>query len=392
VHDRTGSRLLASADPAAAAAFADVGDPFYADQNAAIRSLAVGPDGSAYTASTSGGVSLGTPPGPAAPDAAAPSAAADLHAAAVSGQRVDLAWTAASDDVGVAGYRVVRDGVVVAWTSATGWSDLAATPGTQHIYTVRAVDSAGLVGADADPLAVTPPGPPPDTVPPSTPAPLTVRVMSPSQVLMSWPAGSDDVGVTGYRILRDGSLLTTVTGLSATDAAPPPGAHTYSVQAFDAAGNLSPAATGTATVPAPASSGLTGTYFDTATLTTQKLVRTDRTVDFSWGTGSPAKGIGADTFSARWTGRLLPAADGAWTFYTQSDQGVRLWIDGAPVIDNWTGHTLTENKATVTLTADQAHDLRIEYYDKTGTATMRLLWSGPGTPKQVIPATRLLAG
>jgi hypothetical protein len=182
-----------------------------------------------------------------------------------------------------------------------------------------------------------------------------------------------------------------VTGLSATDASPTPGAHQYEVQALDAAGNASAPATGTATVPAPAASGLTGTYFDTATLTTQKLVRVDRTVAFSWGSGSPAKGIGADTFSVRWTGRVLPTADGAWTFSTQSDEGARLWLDGVLVIDNWTAHPLTEKSATVTLSANQAHDLRMEYYDKTGTATMRLLWSGPGTAKQVIPAARLLA-
>jgi hypothetical protein len=163
------------------------------------------------------------------------------------------------------------------------------------------------------------------------------------------------------------------------------------VQALDAAGNASPETAAAATVPAAAPSGLTGTYFDTATLTTQKLVRTDRTVDFSWGSGSPAKGIGADTFSVRWTGRVLPPADGAWTFSTQSDEGVRLWVDGVLLIDNWTAHKLTEKSATVTLGANQAHDLRIEYFERTGSATMRLLWSGPGTARQVVPAARLLA-
>lgn len=193
------------------------------------------------------------------------------------------------------------------------------------------------------------------------------------------------------RSVGSGRPSARVLKLSWTDAAAPTGGHTYAVTALDAAGNESAAAMTSATVPAAAPAGLTGTYFDTATFTSQKLVRVDPTVNFPWGTGSPANGIDADTFSARWTGRVIVPAAGSWTFQTQSDEGVRLWVDGVLLINNWTAHTLTTNTTTVTLTADRAHDIRIEYYEGSGSATMKLLWPGPGTAQPVVPATALLS-
>jgi hypothetical protein len=319
-----------------------------------------------------------------------PTAPADLQATAVGARDVDLSWTAATDDVGVAAYQVLRDGTAVGTAAGTTWSDTTVAPSHSYVYTVRAQDAGGAVGPESGPLAVTTPESSPDTSPPSTPAPLSARLATASQVALSWAAATDDIGVDHYQLSRDGTALTPTSGRSATDS-PGPGSHTYSVVAIDAAGNTSAAATATAVVPASAPAGLTGTYFDTATFTTQKLMRTDPTVNFGWGTGSPGKTIGADTFSVRWTGRILPTAAGTWTFYTDSDQGVRLWIDGTLVVDDWTAHTLREKKATATLTANQAHDVRIDYYENIGAATMKLLWSGPGTAKQVVPSGRLLA-
>jgi hypothetical protein len=62
------------------------------------------------------------------------------------------------------------------------------------------------------------------------------------------------------------------------------------------------------------------------------------------------------------------------------------------VISNWTTHTLTENRGSIVLTADRAHDLRLEFFDQTGSATVRLLWSGPGTTQRTIPSGALLSG
>ena len=84
-------------------------------------------------------------------------------------------------------------------------------------------------------------------------------------------------------------------------------------------------------------------------------------------------------------------ADGATTFYLSSDEGVELWIDGVPVVNDWTAHLLRETRGTVTLTANQAHDIRVDYYERTGAASVHLSWSGPGFAKQTVAAAQLLA-
>jgi glucose/arabinose dehydrogenase len=141
--------------------------------------------------------------------------------------------------------------------------------------------------------------------------------------------------------------------------------------------------------PPPSGSGLSATYWDNMDLTGPTVTRVDPTVDFDWGTGSPASAIGVDTFSARWTGQVQPKVSGLHTFYTWSDDGVRLWINGVLVIDNWTDHPITENTGTINLTAGQRYTVRMEFYENAGDAVARLLWSAPGLTKEVVPASQL---
>jgi PA14 domain-containing protein len=168
--------------------------------------------------------------------------------------------------------------------------------------------------------------------------------------------------------------------------------HTYTVYALDQAGNVSAGAAATVHVPAVAASGVTGSYFDTTTFSNRKLVRTDQTVNFGWGSGLSSSRIGSNMFSVRWTGKLIPLANERYTFYTQSDDGVRLWINGQLVIDSWAAHSLREDRGSVALNANQAYDIKVAYYENTGSATMRLLWSSPSVAKQIVPASQLLAG
>ena len=76
--------------------------------------------------------------------------------------------------------------------------------------------------------------------------------------------------------------------------------------------------------------GLAATYYNNADFTGTTVVRTDPTVNFDWASGSPAAAIGVDTFSARWTGQVQPQFSETYTFYTQSDDGVRLWVNNVP--------------------------------------------------------------
>ena len=135
--------------------------------------------------------------------------------------------------------------------------------------------------------------------------------------------------------------------------------------------------------------GLTATYFNNINFTGSTVARVDPTVDFVWGAGSPAPAIAANTFSARWTGSIEAPVTGTYTFYTVSDDGIRLWVNGQRIISNWTDHGATENRATISLTAGQRYTIRVDFYENGGNATARLLWSHASIPKAVVPTVRL---
>ena len=209
----------------------------------------------------------------------------------------------------------------------------------------------------------------------------------------------------GLQVTLDGQpqtaphSLASVVGMKRTIGAPSPqtlGDSTYDVVGWSDGGAatheiVTPPTdtTYTATFRARSGTGLAVTYYNNRNFNGRKVSRTDATVDFDWGTGSPAPSIDPDTFSARWTGQVQPRDSGTYTFYTLSNDGVRLWVNGQLLIDNWTNHAVTENSGTITLTAGQKYDIRMEYYDDTGAAVAQLLWSSPATSKQVIPQSQL---
>ena len=97
-------------------------------------------------------------------------------------------------------------------------------------------------------------------------------------------------------------------------------------------------------------------------------------------------GIGADNFSARWSGQLTPTKSGSYTFTTTTSGGVRLWVNDVLVLDHWAVGSATHT-ATVTLTAGVATNVRMEYFVTTGTASAQLFWTGPSIAKAVIPSS-----
>jgi hypothetical protein len=143
-------------------------------------------------------------------------------------------------------------------------------------------------------------------------------------------------------------------------------------------------------VDSASTSGLQAEYFNNKSLSgTPAVTRVDQTVNFNWGTGSPADGVHDDNFSARWTGQIVAPKSETYTFRTSSDDGIRVWIAGQLVIDNWTDHGWTDNTKHVALTAGQSYDIKIEYYESGNTALAMLRWSSPSTPLDVVPGTSL---
>ena len=135
------------------------------------------------------------------------------------------------------------------------------------------------------------------------------------------------------------------------------------------------------------SAGLAVQYFDNDNFTGTSVTRTDPTIHFEWGNGSPSSPIGADTFSARWQGKITAPQTRTYTLHLAADDGARLWIGGQLLIDTW--HTGGSANAQVHLVAGQPQGLMVEYREAAGNASIRLEWSAQGLDRQVVPQSAL---
>lgn len=134
--------------------------------------------------------------------------------------------------------------------------------------------------------------------------------------------------------------------------------------------------------------GLLGTYYNDRDLLDFEFERTDSTLNFDWGNGSPDPSIGNNTFSAVWTGQIEPLYTETYTFDVQVDDGVRLWVDNQLIIDQWQDQVATFT-GQIALQGGIRQDIRIEYYENQGGALMRLRWSSVSQSFEVVPQTQL---
>jgi hypothetical protein len=107
------------------------------------------------------------------------------------------------------------------------------------------------------------------------------------------------------------------------------------------------------------------------------LQRSDPNLDFDWGSGSPAAGVNADGFSARWT-HYLDLTAGNYRFSTTSDDGLRVYVDGSLILDLWYDHPPLDMSAEVALGAGH-HLVVVEFYENMGGAVARVSWA-PASP------------
>jgi YVTN family beta-propeller protein len=132
--------------------------------------------------------------------------------------------------------------------------------------------------------------------------------------------------------------------------------------------------------PMPTGTGLAASYFNNSTLSGTPVLTRVEAVDFGWGGATPSAGVMRDNFSVRWTGHLVAPATGSFRFQTVSDEGVRVWINGVQVINNWTAHNkATNTSGSVAMAAGKVYSVKVEYYERSGNAEMRLRWAVPGT-------------
>jgi beta-glucosidase len=128
-------------------------------------------------------------------------------------------------------------------------------------------------------------------------------------------------------------------------------------------------------VPADNLSRLRGEYFDNNTLAgVPVLKRDDARIDFGWTLNSPGQGIPFDWYSVRWTGRITAPRSGVRRLGVEGNDGYRLYVDGALVIDNWKKQSFRTTLAEVAFTPGSTHDIRLEYFESTGNARVKLVW------------------
>jgi alpha-glucosidase (family GH31 glycosyl hydrolase) len=132
--------------------------------------------------------------------------------------------------------------------------------------------------------------------------------------------------------------------------------------------------------------GLQGEYFDNTDLKgNPKQVRTDAQIAFDWSGSSPIEGIGQEDFSVRWTGTLGPVPEtGQYRIVTKNDDGVRVYIDGKLIVDDWKPEDSVTNEAVVRFAAGSTHTLRIEYLQLGGNALCTIGWYKPSEAREEI--------
>ncbi|MEG1046054.1 lytic polysaccharide monooxygenase [Carnobacterium sp.] len=176
-------------------------------------------------------------------DKEAPTTPQKLAATHTAFNQVSLAWDAATDNVAVTNYEILRDGKVIGETKGLTFSDTTVAPNTNYNYQIRALDAAGNKSALSANLAVkTPVKPVVDTEKPTIPGGLIPHMTTDTSTMIHWTAATDNVGVSHYLVLRNGSVVGNTKELMYTDKdLTPATAYVYQIVAVDAAGNKSDA-------------------------------------------------------------------------------------------------------------------------------------------------------
>ncbi len=154
------------------------------------------------------------------------------------------------------------------------------------------------------------------------------------------------------------------------------------------------------TVATACGSGLLGLYWTNQTSANAftgppTWTNTDGTINFSWVAGGPFSSpfdSSTNNFVIRWFGKVQAPYDGqTYTFYTRSDDGVRLWVNGQLLVDRWIAQSATEASGSIVLTTNSPVDVVLEYFEQTGDATVMLSWSSPSIYKGIIAQQQLCA-
>jgi hypothetical protein len=138
-----------------------------------------------------------------------------------------------------------------------------------------------------------------------------------------------------------------------------------------------------------ADDGLLATYYKNPDFSGESFTRVDPQIDYNWVDRDPAAGVTRSRYSVRWQGQLRANFTEIYTFHAVGDEPLRVWVDGRPLIMPGGQYYMTEVRESLPLVAGERYDLRVEAQSTSGNAAMKLMWSSPSTPKNVIPMANL---
>jgi len=291
-----------------------------------------------------------------------------------SGQLTTLSWS-----VSGASSVSVDNGV----GDVSNVTSTSVAPANTTTYTLTATNSDGSVTAHAMVTVIAAV----DTQPPTVPTIVSAVASSATEVDLNWTASTDNVGVSGYQVIRNSVAIASVSGASLSYADTTVSSnttYTYCIKADDGAGNYSgpsngvvvttPAMAVAGTCPAPATNAFTGCYYNNINLSGNPVfVRTDSQINFYWGSGSPASSLAGGNFSVRWQG-TFSFEQGDYIFSTIAAGGVRMYIDGG-IILNWWMDRQAPSMYNVEQTISQgSHLITVEYYAQNSSATANMSW------------------
>ncbi len=135
---------------------------------------------------------------------------------------------------------------------------------------------------------------------------------------------------------------------------------------------------------------LTGAYFNDQNFTQLFTTRLDSSINFNWGKFAPVSSMQSDKFTVRWTGKMQAPESNVYTFCSQYNDGVKLWLNGQLLINDWNIHnTLVETCGTIMLSSDHFYDVKLEYLEFNKNASVGLKYSTSNITSQIIPSALL---
>ena len=292
--------------------------------------------------------------------------------AVASGAQLTLTWTDnANNETGYWVERRVGGGsysqIAALAANSSGYTDPNLAAATSYCYRVRAFNGAGASGYSNEACKTT--------------AQVTLELTVNKAGSGSGTVTSSPLGINCGSDCTEAFLSGAVVTLTATPSSGSrfdgwSGGGCTGTGPCTLSGNASPVVTATfSTIGATCATGqYQAEYYSNSGLSgTPTFSRCETAIAYNWGSGGPGNGVGSDNFSVRWTGRFDFAA-GSYVFTARADDGIRVWVDGASVINVWRDQAPTTYQATVALTAG-THEVRVEYYERGGGAVAEVTWA-----------------